>query len=209
MEIHLEKIGKKFNYQWIFRGLDLTINHGEKWVILGGNGSGKSTFLQLIAGINTPSEGSIHFQSERKILVDDFHKNLSICAPYIDIFPALKLEEMIEAHFAFKPLISSLQLKDLPEIFELAKHKHKSVEHFSSGMKQRLKLGLAITTNVPILLLDEPLNNLDNAATNWYQEMIKNYAANKTIVVCSNAIEKEYEFCDKSLNLEDFKLKKI
>ena len=72
-------------------------------------------------------------------------------------------------------------------------------------MKQRLKLGLAILADSSLLLLDEPVSNLDKKAIDWYKQLIAEYTLNRTVIVCSNAITDEHFFCEKELNVMDFK----
>ena len=72
-------------------------------------------------------------------------------------------------------------------------------------MKQRVKLALAILTNSPILLLDEPCSNLDKNGIDWYHTMIDRFGKNRIIVVASNEKTEEYPFCTKEMNIEDYK----
>lgn len=71
-------------------------------------------------------------------------------------------------------------------------------------MKQRLKIGLAILAQKPILLLDEPCTNLDAQGVAWYQALIQNHIANKLIIISSN-IPHEYDFCKTKINIQDYK----
>ena len=68
MKISLENIGKKYNREWIFRGIDLELTTSDSYVVSGGNGSGKSTFLKLISGFQTQSEGVIAYQRRYRTL---------------------------------------------------------------------------------------------------------------------------------------------
>jgi ABC-type multidrug transport system ATPase subunit len=72
-------------------------------------------------------------------------------------------------------------------------------------MKQRLKLALAIFSETPILLLDEPCSNLDKEGYALYHTLINKYAMHKLIIVGSNDVQ-EYNFCTKQLNLMDYKV---
>ena len=72
-------------------------------------------------------------------------------------------------------------------------------------MKQKVRLALAILSNTPLLLLDEPTSNLDKKAIDWYQNLINNYSQNRLIIVCSNQQEYEYTCCNKQLQIEEFK----
>ena len=108
----------------------------------------------------------------------------------------------------YKPFINDLSTKQIIELSGLSAHKHKYIKLFSSGMKQRLKLTLAILADVPILFLDEPTTNLDTTVISWYKNLIEKYAMHKTIIVCSNSIKDEYAFCEKVITMEDFKIQK-
>ena len=72
-------------------------------------------------------------------------------------------------------------------------------------MKQRVKLVLAILTDTPVLLLDEPCSNLDNDGVSWYKTIIDKYASNRLVIVASNEHEEEYFFCQSKLLMSDFK----
>jgi ABC-type multidrug transport system ATPase subunit len=83
--------------------------------------------------------------------------------------------------------------------------KHKQIRQFSSGMKQRVKLVLAILSDVPMILLDEPTMNLDKTGIEWYLELVNTFAGNRTIIICSNLHQTESAFASSSLQIEDFK----
>ena len=88
---------------------------------------------------------------------------------------------------------------------QLESAKNKAIKYYSSGMKQRVKLGLAILSNSPILLLDEPLSNIDKNGAEWYGNMIQKYSSNRIIIVCSNNQKEEFEFCSESILMENYK----
>lgn len=206
MKIILNQIGKKFEKEWTFQNIDLTINSGEKWLVSGNNGSGKSTFIGLVSGKIKPSQGYIHYhQDETQLSLEDCYKYLSIASPSLDLFHTFSLEEIIRHHFSFKNIQKGIDLDMVPDILELSHAKNKALENFSSGMKQRVKLGLAILSDAPLLLLDEPLSNLDNKGFEWYKGLINAYALHKTILVASNNIEEEHFFCEQQINIPDFK----
>ena len=74
-------------------------------------------------------------------------------------------------------------------------------------MKQRLKLVLAICSEAPLLLLDEPTTNLDQQGVDWYRELIEKYAMDRSTIIASN-VEVDYDFCDATLNILNYKKKK-
>lgn len=205
MEITLKNIGRRFNRDWIFRDVNYSFSKGNSYAILGRNGSGKSTLLQIIAGSLTPSEGIIEIGFNGKSCdPDDVHQSLSIAAPYLELIEEFTLSEMIDFHFKFKSYLKDLNKKRLIEILDLQSSQNKALKYFSSGMKQRTKLALAIFSDTPLLLLDEPASNLDAEAISWYLDLIQRYSSDRIVIVCSNQ-EYEYSFCQNQIQISDYK----
>lgn len=208
MKIILNNIGKRYNSEWIFRKVDHEFTSDNNYVILGANGSGKSTLLQVIAGNLIPSEGEIELKvesSEFKVEEEDRYKHLSFASPYLELFEEFTLIESIELQSKFKPFYEGLTTQQIVELTGLEKSKDKQLKYYSSGMKQRVRLALAILSDTPLLLLDEPASNLDKNAINWYQKLIEQYSKNRLIIVASNQQEQEYSFCNKQLSVEAYK----
>ena len=206
LKISLNNLGKKFNKEWIFKDLNYEILPNQKLLILGGNGSGKSTLLQVICGFVTPNKGEVtFFKEERKVEPENIRNLVSLASPYLHLIEDFTLLEMIAHTQVFKPFVNDISNEELINIMQLQNAKHKCIKQFSSGMKQRLKLGLAILANTPLLLLDEPVSNLDKNAIIWYKNLIESYTKNRTVVVCSNAISDEHFFCNTELNVMDYK----
>jgi ABC-type multidrug transport system ATPase subunit len=206
ISIHLQAVSKKYNREWIFRNLDLEIRPGSRLALLGANGSGKSTLLQVISGYLIPDSGKVKFISNATELKEEnAHEHISFASPFLQLSEEFTLKEVVEHTLIYKPFLNDLNSAAVIDIVELKSASNKPLKHFSSGMKQRVKLALAILANSELLFLDEPLSNLDANGVKWYQHMIAQYAANKTIVVCSNTIKDEYSFCEKELNMADHK----
>ena len=206
ISIHLNSVSKKYNKEWIFKDLNLQIAPGERIVLLGTNGSGKSTLLQVISGYIMPDAGKVNFTSKgNDVKQEDSHELISFASPYLQLNEEFSLRELTEHTSVFKPFLKRYSANEIIEILNLKAAANKPIKQYSSGMKQRAKLGLAILAEAPLLFLDEPLSNLDANGTVWYHQMISEYGANKTIVVCSNAIKEEYAFCEKELNMADHK----
>jgi ABC-type multidrug transport system ATPase subunit len=204
MNIKLDNVGKRFERNWIFRNLSQNFEQGKRYVVLGPNGSGKSTLLKVIAGNVSPSEGSVEYNStdSKKISTEEIYKQLTIAAPYLDLPEEYNLHELLVFHKTFKAFENNLSEKEVADIIELSHTKEKSYKLFSSGMKQRVKLGLAILSATPLLLLDEPCTALDSKAIQWYQKMIAEYTKNKTIIVFSNDKTEEFSFCTEQLHIQ-------
>jgi ABC-type multidrug transport system ATPase subunit len=205
LKIITQNLGKKFRNEWVFRNLNYEFQSGESYTFIGANGSGKSTLLQVLSGFMPHSEGLINYHENQKVLeIDNFYKHLVISAPYLELIEDFTLTEIIEFHIKFKPFKNNLSLNEFIDFIELPKAKNKEVKFFSSGMKQRVKLGLAFWSDCEILMLDEPTSNLDAEATDWYLRNVKEYSKNRLLMICSNQ-PSEYHFCRNILNIQDYK----
>lgn len=206
ISISINGAGKKFMSQWIFKNLHFEISNGERISITGFNGSGKSTLLQVISGFQSLSEGAIAYKVQGSNIPDEkWYQHLSYAAPYIDLPEEYTFEELIRFQATFKPFHSGITGHELLKASELEHIGGKAIKHFSSGMKQRVRLTLSICASSPLLLLDEPLSNLDERGAKWYHAMIDQYAREKTILVCSNNVQDEISFCNRQLNIQDYK----
>jgi len=206
MQINLEAVSKRYIQHWIFQDVNYNIAHGDRIAIVGSNGSGKSTLIQILSGSLSPSKGKIHFsdKSGSNIPIDQVFKQVSISTPYMNTIEEFTLPELFEFQSKFKPFQSGMKADDFVEVSGLASHRHKLINQFSSGMKQRVKLILALLSDTSLVLLDEPTTNLDTKSTDWYLRLVEDYAADRTVVVASN-LEREYAFTTKQLDIEAFK----
>jgi len=205
MKVSLENIGRRFNQEWIFKSLSYTLEPEQSYAILGSNGSGKSTLIQVIAGNLSSSEGKINYEiGGEKLEAEDVYQYLSFAAPYLELIEEFTLEEQIKFHFQFKKQLSGTNKETLLETLDLKGAQHKAIKYFSSGMKQRVKLALAVFSDTPLLLLDEPTANLDEQGIAWYGSLISQYGVNRTLVVCSNQ-QHEYDYCTHHIQLADYK----
>jgi len=206
MQIHFTAASKRFNKEWIFSNLNFSFTTGQHYALIGNNGSGKSTLLQIIAGYIGLTKGEIHWTNTAGDAIDSANvfRHISIAAPYLELVEEFTALEQIAFHQQFKPLQNGLSPIELLEKIGLSNAANKQIRNFSSGMKQRLKLALAIFDQAPILLLDEPCSNLDQEGIQTYHQLMQAYAMHKLIIVASNDPQ-EYKFCSQQVSLSEFK----
>lgn len=203
--ITAEQIGKKYRKEWIFRRVELTLTAGTSYTFVGPNGSGKSTLLQLLAGSLPATEGTLTYSRNGKMLdPDDWFRQVSMAAPYLELVEELTLDELLVFHQTFKPFKTGLTPDLIADRLLLSHARHKPIKYFSSGMKQRVKLGLALFSNAPVVILDEPTANLDRQGAAWYHEQVRRLGADQLVLIGSN-VPDEYDFCENVLDMMQWK----
>ncbi|MEO6134284.1 MAG: ATP-binding cassette domain-containing protein [Ginsengibacter sp.] len=205
MRISLSLLGKRYNKDWIFRNLTFEFSSAKSYAITGPNGSGKSTLLQIISGSAIHNEGSIQYSTSDSIISEEsVFQKVSFAAPYLELIEEMTLVEFFSFHQKMKGWLPGMDTSQIINILSLQKSAEKQIRYYSSGMKQRVKLAQAIFSNVPVVLLDEPLTNLDQEGGTLYHSLIKNYCADRLLIISSND-EKEYSFCDEIINIQAYK----
>lgn len=203
--ISTEALSKRYNREWIFRDLTFTFQQGKTYAITGPNGSGKSTLLQVLWGQMPPSSGKLTYKKDQTAIeVDEIYPLVSVATPYMDLIDEFTLREQVEFHFKTKPIKPGYVPEQVLEAMYL-EHAHKKfIANFSSGMKQRLKLGLAFYTDTPVLFLDEPGTNLDRQALEWYLIQLNKQTNNRLVFIASNQAD-EYPRDAEIIDVMDYK----
>jgi ABC-type multidrug transport system ATPase subunit len=205
LSIQLNEVGKIYHEQWVFKGVKLSLQANIGYHINGQNGSGKSTLLKLICGFIRPSVGDVTWKKDEKILdKEHLHQHFSWAAPYTQLFDTYNLKELFD-FFASQQAMLVNSAEEFAEILDLKDHLLKPIKNYSSGMQQRVKLGLAILSDTEVLLLDEPSSNLDESSIRWFQDLLKQHKENRILIVASNNKPHETIFCTEKIEIESFK----
>ncbi len=206
MEIKLQNLGKRFRNEVIFKRVDFHFQGPGFYSIIGNNGSGKSTLLKIISGSSVSSKGSIHYLLNDEIITpDNWFRHIAYAAPYVDVPEELSLKEVYHFYQKFKPLYSGIDLEKFLELSGLKNAANKFINSYSSGMKQRVRISLAILSDTPILFLDEPCSNMDKESIDWYQQLLSKYGADRLCLIASNEEEDEIFCCSDSLDIRAYK----
>lgn len=204
MRITAENLSKRFQREWIFKNFNYQFNPGT-YAIIGPNGSGKSTLLQILWGQMLASSGNLTYEvGSKPVPAEEIYKQISIATPYMDLIEEFTLQEMIQFHFRFKESRNKMTTGKLIQAFELTHAQDKLISNFSSGMKQRLKLGLAFYSNAETVFLDEPTTNLDKKSIEWYQQQRDDLPKGVTLIIASNQ-EHEYPLNSEKIDILSYK----
>lgn len=206
MHLQLQNVGKHYQYQWIFRNVDLDILSGEKIAIKGQNGSGKSTLLKICCGLESMDEGILLANENPTHTNPIKQKEFSFAAPYTHPIMDFSTLENISFAAQFKPWRMGLSNLEVAQLLPSIKRNFDKPLHLlSSGMIQRVKILLCMLADVQLVCLDEPLSNLDREGMEWYKNLGETYLQSATVLVAGNN-EHEFSFCSREIDLvERFK----
>ena len=201
MKISVQGLGTHFNFQYIFKDLDIEFKTGNAYAITGPNGIGKSTLIKLLSGFMLPTDGKVKYHmDEDELSPDKWYKYLSICAPYLELIEDLTLTELLKFHFGLKMPYEDYTSEEIINELGLGSKKDIQLKYYSSGMKQRVKLALALYSNVPVVFLDEPTTNLDETNKQWYLKVLEKLMKKRLFIIASND-ELDISLCNERLDL--------
>ena len=203
--IQVESLYKKFGKNKVLEGLDLHIQNGGIFAILGPNGSGKTTLIKAILGMVLPNKGKISVLGDSIKNKWKYRQEIEYL-PQIANFPGnLKVKELIT-------MIKDLRNKPSEEshlitLFGLEPFLDKKLANLSGGTKQKVNIVLTFMFNSPIIILDEPTNGLDPQAVIHLKELIqKEKQKGKTILVTSHIMQFVEEVADNIVYLLEGKI---
>jgi ABC-2 type transport system ATP-binding protein len=194
------------------RALNLTINRGEIFGLLGPNGSGKTTTIKLLLGLLFPTEGDalVFGQPSGEVRKNE---RIGYLPEESYLYRFLNAEETLDFYgrlFKLDPEVRRQRAHDLIETVGLAADKKRVLKEYSKGMRQRIGLAQALINNPELVILDEPTSGLDPIGTVWMKELIKKLRdEGKTIIMCSHRLEDVQDICDRVAILYEGELQEL
>jgi heme exporter protein A len=203
MRVHAEHISKRFNRRAVFKDVSFTVETGEVFGITGRNGSGKSTLLRIVGGLLTPSGGSLRYSlGTGDVSPERLHTYIGYVAPYLTLYEEFSAEENIALYARIRGLKHGhREAQALLERVGLPVDRKDPIRAFSSGMKQRMRLVFAVLHRPPLLLLDEPITNLDAEGVRTVHEIVAEFRALGTVIIATNDAE-DIAQCDRTISVE-------
>jgi Cu-processing system ATP-binding protein len=193
--VSIQNLHKKFNKNVVLNGVNLDINEGGIFAVLGPNGSGKTTLIKSILGMVIPNKGIINVLGEN-IKKNSNYRNKIDYLPQIANFPSnLKVKELITM---IKDLRGDTNKdRDLIECFKLEPFLDKKLGNLSGGTKQKVNIVLTFMFESPLIILDEPTTGLDPISLIRLKELIQaEKTKGKTILITSHIMSFVEEVSD-------------
>jgi NitT/TauT family transport system ATP-binding protein len=200
--IHIRDLAKRFESEDVFDGINIDVEPGSFVTLLGMSGSGKSTMLNIIAGIMEPTEGEIYFEREGEAGPND-DVTLAQVFQSPRLLPWDTALENIELVHEHNPEYTDDLGKEYLDMVGLSKHYHKYPTRLSGGQKQRIGIARALSIDPEILLMDEPFSDLDEiTAGELRAELLEIWEqVNKTVFFVTHNMTEAIQLSDRILML--------
>ena len=197
--IKLKNVTKSFKDKKALDNLSLNVNSGEIYGLLGANGAGKSTALNLLLGFLDSDSGSIEISNsnDKKVVSRDM---IGYIPENVNLYPYLSGIENLDYFCKISGLsLNYIKLSELLNECGLENDAHnKKTSEYSKGMRQKVGIAIALAKNAKIYLLDEPASGLDPMASNELSVILKKLSTNgATILMASHDLFRVRETCDK------------
>ncbi len=196
--LHLKKV---FNRRTIFRNISFVVEEGQTLLITGRNGSGKSTLAKLIADVLSPTDGTLHLSVGGEPVAEHRVRWIGFVSPYLQLYEEFTALENLALGMSIrgeKPADS--EARSLLETLGLSGRVDDEVRTYSSGMKQRVKYAFALIHRPPVLVLDEPMSNLDTEGIAAVRDNMKRQVAEGMLIVATNDLSDVEKF-DRRIDL--------
>ncbi|MBX2967516.1 MAG: ATP-binding cassette domain-containing protein [Cyclobacteriaceae bacterium] len=191
--LSIQNLTKHFGKIQAVNGLNLEVQSGQVFGVLGPNGSGKTTTLGMLMGVTNPTSGNFYWFGEEP--TPQLRRKIGAVLEHPIFYPYLSGQKNLELN----AMIKQCPQENIPkvlELVELAERKDDKYKTYSLGMKQRLAIASALLNDPTVLILDEPTNGLDPMGIAEIREIIRKIAASgKTIILASHLLDEVQKVC--------------
>ncbi|WP_370017041.1 ABC transporter ATP-binding protein [Peribacillus sp. RS7] len=163
-DVEIKGAFKQFGSNVVLNGIDLEVKQGELLTLLGPSGCGKSTTLNLIAGFLDADRGEVHIKGNNVTKVPPYKRDLGMVFQTYSLFPHMTVYENLSFGLKLRKVGKAEQKKKISKALELVKMsglENRYPRELSGGQRQRVAISRALVVEPELLLLDEPLSNLD------------------------------------------------
>ena len=197
MKIEIKNVSKKFKNNLVLDKVNLTFTTGHIYGLKGRNGSGKSVFLKILAGLYTPSEGEVLFDNKKFNPKKEYPPNMRALIENPTFFANMTGYENLKLLAKIQGKISDKEILEALELVNLISEKDKKYNKYSLGMKQKLGVAQVFMEDPKILILDEMFNGLEENTVLKLKDYLKEIKKEKIIIITSHQKEDLELLCDK------------
>ena len=210
MKIEVKNISKKFKENTVIDNVNFVFESGKIYGLLGRNGTGKSVFQKMLAGLYTPTSGAILYDGVDLNKNNAYPTNLRALIEKPSFFPELTGFQNLKLLAEIQNKISDKEIDDSLEMVNLLKEKNKKFSKYSLGMKQKLGIAQVIMEDPDIMILDEPFNGIERATVEKITDfLIEKKKEGKLIILSTHIIDDIKNIADCILEFDDGKITEV
>lgn len=195
--VTIEHVSKSFGNQQVLTDISFSMEKGKIYGLIGRNGSGKTVLLKCICGFLTPTAGEIRIDGQKTTEKEAYMDKMGIIIETPGFLPGYSAYKNLKMLAMIRKSMSDSQIRDAIISVGLDPDSPKKVGKFSMGMRQRLGIAQAIMENPEILLLDEPMNGLDNHGVADMRKLFLEMRNQGKVILLASHNKEDIEFlCD-------------
>lgn len=204
--IKIEHVSKQFRSETVVKDVSVELEGGNIYGIVGKNGSGKTVLLKMIAGYLHPASGAVYVGKQRIGDDIDFPRNMGLIIETPGFLSQYSGYDNLKYLADIRGVIGKDGIWKAMERVGLDSKSHKKVGKYSLGMRQRLGIAQAIMEDPDILLLDEPMNGLDQKGIEEIRELLQELRQEGKLIIITSHYKEDVEICDKVFQMNNGEL---
>ena len=193
MVIEVKNVSKKFKNVEVLSNINITFEEGKVYGLIGRNGSGKSVFLKMLCAFYKPTDGEILFDGVNVIKNNEYPPSTRALIEKPGFLPELTGFQNLKVLADIQKTITDEQILETCEKLNIGKDINKKYRNYSLGTKQKLGIAQVLMENPKVIILDEPLNGIENATAIKIRDILKEEKKNKKIIIIASHIKEDIE----------------
>ncbi|HJJ08011.1 MAG TPA: ABC transporter ATP-binding protein [Bacilli bacterium] len=210
MKLEIKNLSKKFKDVYVLKDINLTFESGKIYGFTGRNGSGKSVLLKIICGFYTPTSGEVLLDNYNYILNNDFPKSTRCLIEKPNFLPDLTGYENLKLLASIENKIGDKEIMDTIEKLNLKEEINKKYGKYSLGTKQKLGIAQVLMEDPKLIVLDEPLNGIENETAKEVRKILNEEKKKDKIIIVASHIKEDIDtLADVVYNIDNGIVEKI
>lgn len=210
MKLEIKNLSKKFKDVYVLKDINLTFESGKIYGFTGRNGSGKSVLLKIICGFYTPTSGEVLLDNYNYILNNDFPKSTRCLIEKPNFLPDLTGYENLKLLASIENKIGDKEIMNTIEKLNLKEEINKKYSKYSLGTKQKLGIAQVLMENPKLIVLDEPLNGIENDTAKEVRKILNEEKKKDKIIIVASHIKEDIDtLADVVYNIDNGIVEKI
>lgn len=203
--ITLKNVTKVMDNNVILDNINLTLEKGKIYGLVGRNGSGKSVLLKVICGFLKPTNGVVLVDGKDLVKEPVFPESIAALIERPNYIPDLNALDNLMMIASIKNVIGKKKIEDTLKLVNLA-NDNKPFKKYSLGMKQKLGIAQVLMENPNIMILDEPFNGVEDETVLKIREYLKSIKENKIIIIATHLKDDVGSLCDEVIDIKNGKI---